>query len=368
MNNYEAHQTGEPRIGRVLKNDLKHLNVIEELKKEYKELKKFYIDDAKKARLERMNTVSRIAHEVFWILKSMFLRLTPLRRLLVLLGVILIIGARTVYTDSGRSETDDKGLIGGVIILFVLVLELKDKLLAKDELEAGRKLQQALMPESCPVVPGWSIWLFTRSANEVGGDLVDYLKINHEKTGVVLADVAGKGLKAALLMAKLQASIRALAPDYDSLSSLGSKLHEIFHRDSLPGLFASMVYAKLAPDSCELKFINAGHLPPVLLNDRGISELPKGEPALGLMDKFNYSERIINLNPGDLFLAYSDGVTEAQNEYGEFFGTARLHNIIMQVKNLNAEGIGKAIVNYVDTFTGSASAFDDLSIIILKKI
>ena len=368
MNNYESKQSSEPKIGRVLRNDFKQINFLDELKREYSELKKFYIDDNKKARLERMSRLGKWGHEILWIFKSMFLRLTPLRRLLVLFGIILIISSHIVYTNENHSVSDDKGLFGGILILFVLVLELKDKLLAKDELEAGRKLQQALMPESSPNVPGWSLWLFTRSANEVGGDLVDYLKIKNEKTAIVLADVAGKGLKADLLMAKLQASIRALAPDYDSLSKLGSKLHEIFHRDSLPGLFASMVYVELVPDSGELKSINAGHLPPILLDGGGIHELPKGEPALGLMEKFDYSERTINLNTGDIFLAYSDGVTEAQNENGEFFGTARLHKIITQVKNLNAEGVGQSIVNYVDNFVGNASTFDDLSIIILKKL
>src|SRR5512138_3275825 len=92
----------------------------------------------------------------------------------------------------------------------VLMLELKDKLLARSELEAGRTVQLALMPDRPPVVPGWDIWLYSRSANDVGGDLVDYLQIDPQRLGVMLGDVAGKGLPAALLMAKLQATLRAL--------------------------------------------------------------------------------------------------------------------------------------------------------------
>ncbi len=369
MNRSYSNRDNEPSVRSVLRDDIRHVNFLQDLKREYNELIKFYISDDKKKRLKNMSRVGRFVHEILWIFKSMFVRLTPIRRLFVLFGFILLI---TSYSITIRGEnvstTDYKGLLGGLLILFVLILELKDKLLAKDELEAGRKLQQALMPEKSPAFSGWSIWLFTRSANEVGGDLVDYLKINDNVAGITLADVAGKGLKAALLTAKLQASIRAIAYDYESLSDMGSRLHQIFHRDSLPGMFASMVYVKLCPDYGNLKFINAGHLPPVLINNDGTSELFKGEPALGLMQSYEYTEREISLKQGDVFIAFSDGVTEAQNVSGDFFGTARLYKMLPQVKDRNAEGIGQAIVSYVDNFVGESPAFDDLSVVILKKI
>ncbi len=369
MNSYDSNRDNEPSVRRVLKDDIRHINFKHDLKKEYNELIKFYISEDKKKRLKSMSRLGRAFHEILWIFKSMFVRLTPIRRLFVLVGIILLITSYSITVKGETiSTTDYKALLGGILILFVLILELKDKLLAKDELEAGRKLQQALMPETSPYVPGWSIWLYTRSANEVGGDLVDYLKIKDNVIGIALADVAGKGLKAALLTAKLQASIRALAYDYDSLSKIGSKLHQIFHRDSLPGLFASMIYIELNPDSGNLKFINAGHLPPVLLNNEGTHELQKGEPALGLMESYNYTEREINLHPGDVFLAFSDGVTEAQNESGDFFGTGRIYKMLPQVKNRNADGIGQAVVSYVDNFVGNSPAFDDLSVVILKKL
>ena len=101
--------------------------------------------------------------------------------------------------------------LGIAILLFILMLELKDKLLAREELEAGRAVQRALMPDSGPTIPGWDVSLFTRSANDVGGDLVDYVPLDDQRNGLVLGDVAGKGLPAALLMAKLQSTLRALA-------------------------------------------------------------------------------------------------------------------------------------------------------------
>ncbi len=362
-------ETGkDPKLGSVLRDDIHQIRITRDFNQEIRELKQFYIDEEKKKRLQQMGMFSRFVHQVLWILKSMFLKLTPFRRLLVAVGLIFLITGSTISFNDQSTSANNNGLIGGVIILFVLMLELKDKLLAKDELEAGRKLQQALLPEQSPSVNGWSLWLFTRSANEVGGDLVDYIKVDENKTGVVIADVAGKGLKAALLMAKLQATVRALSPDYDSLSELGSKVHEIFYRDSLPGLFASMIYAEIVPGTGELKYINAGHLPPLLVKSDGISEMQKGEPALGLMSKFNYIENSLELHSGEIFFAYSDGLSEAQNEYGDFFGIERVKRLLPQLKNYDAARIGQIVVGEVDRFVGNASRFDDLSLVILKKL
>jgi serine phosphatase RsbU (regulator of sigma subunit) len=107
---------------------------------------------------------------------------------------------------------------------------LKDKLLAHGELESGRAVQRAMIPEQAPLVPGWNLWLFTRSANEVGGDLVDFLRMNGDRFGIAIGDVAGKGLGAALFMVKIQATLRALTPDHDSLTDLASKLNRICPR------------------------------------------------------------------------------------------------------------------------------------------
>jgi len=100
-------------------------------------------------------------------------------------------------------------------------------------------------PESAPFVPGWNVWLFTRSANEVGGDLVDFLRLDGARFGVVIGDVAGKGLGAALFMVKIQSTIRALAPDFESLSDLVSKLNSILMRDGIPGKFASLMFLRI---------------------------------------------------------------------------------------------------------------------------
>ncbi len=129
-------------------------------------------------------------------------------------------------------------------------------------------------------------------------------------------------------MAKLQSTIRALVYDAASLSFLGEKLNKIFHRDSPSKIFASLIFAEINSELNDLKFINAGHYPPVILRNNQIEQLQKSAPALGLIKDATFSEQHISLNQNDFVIIYSDGLTEAQNEAGDFFGEARLIELL----------------------------------------
>ena len=193
-----------PKFGKTIIDDIRHGDLKRTIPRDLKDFYEFYLDPETRAQLESMGRVRKWIRITFLLAKSLFLKLTPGRRILLVLGVLLAI--------SRMSESNNYSHIGLIILILVLALELKDKLLARDELETGRKVQIALMPERNPVIDGWDVWLFTRPANEVGGDLVDYIWLDHQRLGITLGDVAGKGLGAALLMAKLQATLRALAP------------------------------------------------------------------------------------------------------------------------------------------------------------
>jgi sigma-B regulation protein RsbU (phosphoserine phosphatase) len=272
-----------------------------------------------------------------------------------------------IFRSGNTSVSIDWNIPAFLLLLIVLALELKDKLLARDELAVGRAVQFALLPDQNPEIRGWDVWLFTQPANEVGGDLVDYLQIDEKHWGLSLGDVAGKGLGAALLMAKLQATLRALAPNFSSLSELGKQTNTIFYRDGLPDRFISLVYLEIRNDSNKIHLLNAGHLPPLIIHNNSIQEMQQGAPALGIRPDSKYMEQNLTLKKNDILIVYSDGLTEARNEEGEFYGDTRLLELLKSTPKASAEKIGASMLAHVKNFIGNARANDDLSLIVVKR-
>jgi phosphoserine phosphatase RsbU/P len=357
-----------PNLGKTIMDDFRRGDIESTLRRDFSELKDFMLTEERQKRLKDMGQVRRWIHIAWWFLEGLFLKLTPARRILLLLAFLFLVSNISASTDGNGAHFEGFHFIGALILLFIIMLELKDKLLAHEELEAGHAVQDALMPDRTPQVPGWSLWLFTRSANEVGGDLVDFIQITPERIGVTLGDIAGKGLRAALLTAKLQATIRALVPDVLPLSELALKLNFIFCRDSLPNLFASVVYAELRPDSGSIRLVNSGHLPPVIMRGSRMEKTDKGGIALGLSPQATFNEQHVELGKGDMMLIYSDGLTEARNIQGDFFGEQRVLDLLPQLSPYSAQQIGDRILEEVDRFIGEARAYDDITIAILKRL
>ena len=351
----------QPKFWKTVRQDFKNGDFKRTMRQDYDDLKEFYLNDQQKERLESMGWFRKWFYSILWLLKILFLKLSSSRRIILLIGFVLL------FTSMNNND-NDKGLfiIGSILILFVLMLELKDKLLAYHELLEGRLIQRSLMPEENPEVPGWDVWLFTRSANDVGGDLVDYIEIERGRIGLTLADVSGKGLGAALLTAKLQATIQAIVPDYKSLDQLLAKINRIFYRDTMRKSFASLVFLEIEELSGKIHFVNSGHLPPVKLVDNQVVELSKGGPALGLSPDSVYTEQQTTLKKDDFLLIYSDGLTESRNRKGDFFGERRLFDLLSRIKPASAEEMGERMVQEVDLFIEGGRSYDDLSIIILK--
>jgi hypothetical protein len=368
MKNQDPHAGSQRSVFSTLRDDIRRGDFASSVRRDFRETKEFMLDERRKKRLTDMGRLRRWQYTMWWLLKSMFFKLTPARRILFVVGIISVLTSGSIqYSDRHLRIQNDTSVFGVFCFLFILILELKDKLVARKELEEGREVQKALMPERSPVVPGWQLWLYTRSANEVGGDLVDLVKVGNERLGVVLGDVAGKGLRAALLMVKLQATVRALVPDFTSLSELAAKLNEIFCRDSLRNIFASMVYAEFRPGSGEIRLLNAGHLPPVVVIGGKVAALPKGGPALGIAPGAAFAEQGVTLEKGDMLCIYSDGLTEAENQAGEFLGDQRLLGLLAELSGRPLDEIGSQMVAEVDRFIGDAQTRDDLSIALIKR-
>ena len=333
------------------------------VRKSFRELREFYIDEERRRLLTSMGRVKRWFLTGWWLLKAMLLKLSPVRRLFLVVGIAMLFNV-----SIGNKNPSNYTVFGGLIFLLILMFELKDKLAAKTELKEGHAVQEALLPVKRPKIEGWDIWLYYKAANEVGGDLLDFLKLDESRFGLALGDIADKGLKAALLMAKLQATLQALAPDYTNLAKLAAKINEISYRDGLPKSFASLVYLELAPKSRSVRLVNAGHLPPVIVGPDGVEEFPKGDPALGLSSGAIYNERNLTLKPDEIFVIYSDGVTEARNNTDELFGDERFQDLLREQNGLTAEQIGNLIVRQVAIFAGDAARADDLSLAIIKPV
>ena len=184
----------------------------------------------------------------------------------------------------------------------------------------------------------------------------------------LFGDVAGKGLPAALLMAKLQSTLRALAVDEPSLAALGQKMNYLFCRDGLPNRFATLVYLEVTACSGSVRVLNAGHLPPIVLRGTCIEELPRGSMALGLMPEAIFSEAHVELADRDVLMVFSDGLTEAVNDRDEFFGDERLRARLPALAGLAARDLGTRVVTAVDEFVGDAKPHDDLSLIVLRRV
>ena len=157
-------------------------------------------------------------------------------------------------------------------------------------------------------------------------------------------------------------------PDLISLSELANKLNQIFYRDGLPKSFASMIYLELIPNLKTIRLVNAGHMPPIVIKEKKIEELSKGQTALGIIPHETYREEKINLDRDNIFVVYSDGVTEARNEAGEFFGDKRFRTMLMNSTNFSAQELGIQIMTTIHKFVGDARRADDISLAILKRI
>jgi sigma-B regulation protein RsbU (phosphoserine phosphatase) len=375
MANSESGTRQDPSLLETLGQDARHLwddvnrtGLKRTINRTFFDLQEFYLGAHSRDRLLRMRKIRRAIFLVAWLLKSLLLKLTPARRLLLALSFVLMWQATSFES---RGETTHISIhfpfLGIATLLLILMLELKDKLLAKEELEAGRSVQRALMPDSSPTVRGWDIWLFTRSANDVGGDLVDYVPLGEQRYGLALGDVAGKGLPAALLMAKLQSTLRALAADESSLAGLGQKMNRILCRDGLPNRFATLVYLELGERMGLVRVLNAGHPPPLVLRGRTLEELPYGAMALGMLPDAIFSEQRVDLADGDVLIVFSDGLTEAMNGNDEFFGDERVRALLPTLAGMAAQGIGTRVIEAVDAFVGDARPHDDLSLVVLRR-
>jgi sigma-B regulation protein RsbU (phosphoserine phosphatase) len=303
-----------------------------------------------------------LAKEFFW---ALLLKMSPARRVLLLIALVMLL------ISGFRSDVNFE--IGAAFLfLLLLSLELADKVTMKRDLEIAREIQTWLVPSQPPEVAGANIAFATRPQNSVAGDYYDAFYPNpedREKLMMVIADVAGKSVPAALLMATLQASLRTIAGENAELANLVARLNRYACAHSLNGLrFTTAVLSEYNPATRRLTYVNAGHNAPILRRANGIAgTLEVGGLPLGIQSNGKYETASLDLNPGDVLIFYTDGVVEAFNESGAEFGNERWLSAIRSLPDWDAQQSLQFLMSRVDEFVGATRQSDDITCLVFRS-
>ena len=313
-------------------------------------------------KLPRWRRPLHVAKQFFW---ALLLKMSPARRVLLLIAFVLL------AVSSGNSQMNFE-VIAVMLFVLLLSLELADKVTMKRDLEIAREIQTWLVPSQAPEVAGANIAFATRPQNSVAGDYYDAFYPNpedRERLMVVIADVAGKSVPAALLMATLQASLRTIAPENAPLAVLVARLNRYACAHSLNGLrFTTAVLSEYNPATRRLTYVNAGHNAPILRRANGALEtLEVGGLPLGIRLDRSYETASLELRPGDALIFFTDGVVEAFNESGEEFGNERWLSAIRNLPDCDASETLQFLMKRVDEFVGATRQSDDITCLVFRS-
>ncbi len=237
------------------------------------------------------------------------------------------------------------------------------------ELELATEIQQRFQPSAPPIVEGYEFQGISFSCYEIGGDYYDFIRRPNGNMLIALGDVSGKGTAAALLMSSLHAAIHAQIAAKSSLFETVNSVNGYLAENTPANRFVTLFIGELDPASGRLRYINAGHNPPILaVADGSIISLDSGGLPLGLMSVAEYEEAEVVLNPNDLLVVYSDGVSEAADPLDEEFGMERLTNVILRNRTASAAGVRDKIESALSEFTKTAPANDDITLVIAKRV
>jgi sigma-B regulation protein RsbU (phosphoserine phosphatase) len=288
-----------------------------------------------------------------------------------------VIGVFDLESDQLNAYSDDDlqvlMLLASQVAIIIEKVMLHEQLIEKKrlegQLEVARQVQLELLPARDPELQGYDISAYNYPTEEVSGDYYDWVKIYDDQIGLVIADVSGKGVPAALLMAFLRASLRAAThigySPHISMAKVNYLLWESIERNQ----FVTAFYGILDATNKTLSYTNAGHNPPLLLDKDGNARfIDKGSLPLGMFKDTRYHEYYLTTEPGDVLVLYTDGVTEAQNSHGEEFGRTRLAEAARANQQLSARELITAVKNEVLEWTEGRGATDDATFFVIKAV
>jgi phosphoserine phosphatase RsbU/P len=317
-----------------------------------------------------------IVKEFFW---AVFEKLSPARRVLLLLALILLVIPHSAIEFTGEAGKVqaiefDFHFWAALLLLILLMLEIADRVVMKRDLQIAREIQTWLLPGAPPQIPGLVIAYATRPANTVAGDYYDVFPRpgrTNEDNRVVLAvaDVAGKSIPAAMLMATFQASLKTLSTAQVALPELASNMNRYACSNSQGGLrFTTAFLGEYDPVRRTVDYINAGHNNPILRRASGqIERLDVGGLPFGILPDAKYESATATLAPGDWLIIFTDGLVEAENARHDEYGEARLLTAIDAGKSVEPAEMLRRLMAEVDLFVGNTPQHDDVTCLLLKS-
>jgi phosphoserine phosphatase RsbU/P len=329
--------------------------------------------------LKRESRFRRILKTITALFWAMLLKLSPARRIFLLIALVLGVLSLTsnTFVSNGVEVQSHpvSPLLPMAMLIFLLALELADRVIMKRDLEIAREIQHWLVPDTPPRVPGLDLAFSSQPANTVGGDYYDAFPLDPEQPlgknnplMLVVADVAGKSVPAALLMATFHASLRSVASPASSLKDIVTRMNRYCCAHNLEGRrFTTAFFAEYDPTTRVLTYIRAGHNDPFLFRASGQFErLDAGDLPLGIDPNAPYVPTEITLTAGDLLLIYSDGLIEAVNEREEEFGEQRVIDTLKTAQRESAEKTLQRLLSNVRAFTGQRRQYDDLTAVVVR--
>lgn len=239
------------------------------------------------------------------------------------------------------------------------------------ELEMAWRIQSGILPAGAPSIRGWNVAARLVPARETSGDFFDFIPLRNDKWAFLIADVTDKGLGAAVFMALCSSLIRTYAARYPTLPAIAmGAVNERILTDTRGSLFVTAFYAILEPELGRMRYVNAGHNPPFLLSSlksKRVDRLNRTGIPLGISQDATWGQKIVKFSPGDTLVLFTDGITEAQNRQGAFFGDQRLLDVIRANVGQPAAHILQAVLDRVQSFIGGTPQEDDIALIILSR-
>jgi serine phosphatase RsbU (regulator of sigma subunit) len=254
--------------------------------------------------------------------------------------------------------------------------EMVERERLEGEMQLAREIQRTFLPHELPSLPGWELDVRWRTAREVGGDFYDVFELPGGRLGLVISDVADKGMPAALFMTLVRTLVRATVQEVESPSEVLARVNDVLVPDAQQGMYVTLVYAVLEWESGKLTYANAGHNPPILGREKSLEtvRLEKGGMALGVLEGSRVAEHEVTLRVGEALIFYTDGITEAFSPDGEMYGEDCLRRTIQEAmadpggNSNSAQQLSDSIETSVNAFLGGLPLADDLTLMVVRRM